>query len=127
MYAFGLGTTTVFRLFNVFIIFGVIFGYLYQSSKKEKFDYFRGYGEGLQVTAIGIFTFALFMGFYTSINANFLEAIKQSEGLGRYINPFTIMVAVLMEGLGMGLLSTFISMQFLKKDSMKKMEEHYKN
>ncbi len=127
MYSAGLGTMTIFRLFNVLIIFGVIFAYLYESKKDESFDYFSGYGKGLQITGIGVFLFALFMGFYTFINVDFLEVIKQSEGLGQYINPFTIMVAVLMEGLGMGLLSTYLSMQFLKENDVRSMDNHYQN
>lgn len=123
----GLGQTLVLRLFNVVLIFGVVFYFLYKYKQTEEFDYFQGFFRGLQLTALGVITFAIFMGFYTTFDVAFLETIKQSEGLGRFINPFTIMIAIVMEGLGMGFLCTYTSMQFLQGNTLKKVAKHYQN
>ncbi len=123
----GLGQTLILRLFNVLIIFGVVFYFLYKYKQTEEFDYFKGFFSGLQLTALGVISFTIFMGFYTTFDVTFLENIKQSEGLGRFINPFTIMIAIGMEGLGMGFLCTYTSMQFLQGDSLKKVAKHYQS
>lgn len=127
MRAFGLIHITEFRVFNIFIIFGVI-AYQLKEQKQldgKKFDYFRGLANGFQTAAISILFFAVFIGVYCAFDSQFMQSIKAYEGMGRFLNPITVAVAVAMEGLGMGFLATFISLQILKPKKIRQMEENY--
>jgi hypothetical protein len=104
------------RFLNAIIMF---FGcYMAIRTTKENlknFRYFKGLGAGGLNGLIASFIFVIFGFIYvTYIDPNFRYEIKMNEPLGLYFNIYVALFQIFMEGLGSGLLFSFIIMQWMK-------------
>ncbi|HKC67687.1 MAG TPA: hypothetical protein VKG26_05615 [Bacteroidia bacterium] len=118
MSAFKLQEILALRAFNFFILLGGIFWALHFYSKtieEPKIDYFTGLKIGVRTVFTAVIPFAIFMALYLVYDGRLMYIIKESTGIGDYINPLTIAGAICIEGLGSGFITTFMAMQYFKK------------
>jgi hypothetical protein len=119
MNAFNLQEVLALRAFNFFILLGGIlwaFRFYRRATEEDKIDYFTGLKIGVRVTLTSVVTFAIFMALYLVYDGRLMYIIKENTGIGDYINPLTVAGALCIEGLGSGIIVTFIAMQYFKKE-----------
>lgn len=115
MYLVGLVHTTELRLLNLLIVLpGVYFALKqYQTTHRDRMDYFHAFTTGMGTAAIGTTTFAVFLLIYLHIDKNLMQSIAEQEPLGFYLNPYIASFIVFLEGLFSGLFVTFLLSNFL--------------
>jgi len=119
MNAFKLQEVLALRAFNFFILLGGImwaFRLYIKATEENKIDYFVGLKIGLRVVFTAVVPFAVFMALYLVYDGHLMYVIKENTGIGDYLNPLTIAGAICIEGLGSGMIITFMAMQYFKKE-----------
>jgi len=117
----GLVQIVELRMLNLFILIaGVGFAIReYKRSSDDEMDYLQGFGIGMLTTAVSVITFSLFIFFYLNLlDPAFMETIKQEEAFGQYLNPYMAALAIFFEGMGSGLILSFIIMQYMKRSML---------
>ena len=119
MSAFKLQEVLALRAFNFFILLGGIlltFHFYRKASEEMKIDYFTGLKIGIRVVFTAVIPFAIFMALYLVYDGSLMYVIKENTGIGDYLNPLTIAGAICIEGIGSGMIITFMAMQYFKKE-----------
>lgn len=111
MHFFGLSQNYNFRMFNAVI--HIAFIYLgvrkyFNETGGRNFNYVAGTAQGMYLSLIGVLVFALFMILFMAADTIFLEALKESKELGKYLTPFTAGVALIVEGIAISLILSYI-------------------
>ncbi len=112
----GLVHNLELRALNLIIMAGGVY-FAIKSIKKNNpdFDYLKGIGTGILAALSSSLIFALFNLFYLiAINPDFMLEIKQTEPFSDYLNPFSVAIVILMEGVSSGILLSFGFMQWFK-------------
>lgn len=125
----GLVQIVELRMLNLFILIaGVGFAIReYKRSGEDEMDYLQGFGIGMLTTAVSVITFALFIFIYLNfLDPAFMETIRQEEAFGQYLNPYIAAVAIFFEGMGSGLILSFIIMQYMKRSMLSDMKREEK-
>jgi len=55
-----------------------------------------------------------------------METLRQEEAFGQYLNPYIAAVAIFFEGMGSGLILSFIFMQYMKGSMLRSMKKKEK-
>ena len=117
---FNLHEILSFRYFNfVFLFIGILIAF-YQYRKKYSntgIDYFLGLKMGFHISLMAVIPFAIFMEIYLEIDKNFMSLIKSDADYGSFLTPIVTAGSLLFEGLGSGLIITFITIQYFKKSN----------
>lgn len=121
MKAIGLARIVELRALNFFIMAaGIIFALRKFRKKSDHFTYLNGLALGLFVAILGSVIFAIFVFIYTSfLDPAFMEYLEATQPFGRYLNPYMVSVAIIIEGIGSGLILAFIVINYmglLRKD-----------
>ena len=118
----GLAKIIELRYFNFLILgAGIIYGLrnLKRELKKEDF-YLKGLAEGFLITLIALIPFALFFSLYLEyVNPELLDYIKSNVAMGDYVNLFSILIVISLEGISSGAIVTFAAMQYFKSEVFK--------
>jgi len=114
----GLYEILSFRYLNfVFLLFGILATFKdYRKVSQEGIDYLTGIKMGMRVTLTAVIPFALFMWIYLTIDTNFMGYIKQYSAFGSYLSPIVSAGAIGIEGIVSGAITTFIAMQYFKRN-----------
>lgn len=117
MNVLNLATRFNFRVFNGVI--HIILIYLaikaYDRSNPEGFNYLSGVAMGIITSVIGVIPFAIFQIAFLSYNASFMEALQQAmPSIGQYLTPWTTGLIVLMEGLAVSFVASYIIMRIVE-------------
>lgn len=119
MKAVGLANVLELRFFN-FLIAGVGIFYGINKLKKELREeqfYLKGWAQGIYISAVAVVTFSIVLSFYiTYADPSLAQTIKSETNIGTAFSTFTLFITLLMEGMAGGLIITFASMQFLKRE-----------
>lgn len=119
MKACGLYEILAFRYFNfIFLLFGIVvtFHDYRKALKDEGVDYLTGIKMGLRITLTAVIPFAIFVWSYLTLDSNFMGYIKQFSEFGSYLTPVTAAGAIAIEGVVSGGITTFIAMQYFKRN-----------
>ena len=121
----GLVEVYELRVLNaVFLFTGVYLSIRAYKDRASHPGYLGGLGVGLLTSAIALLIFSTFVIIYLAgINPEFMEALKQDEYFGQYLNPYIAGVAIFLEGTISGLLVSFILMQYYKRSHLSSPEE----
>lgn len=116
MKAFGLYTNIGLRVFNV-LIHGA-FVYLamraYRKASEGNFSFLDTFAVGFRTSILPVLGFAVFQFIYLNyLNVEFLAVIKQTNILGDLLNPFNASAFLVIEGLGVTLLTSYVGMRYL--------------
>ncbi|MGB3619442.1 MAG: DUF4199 domain-containing protein [Catalinimonas sp.] len=87
----------------------------FHRQKRRRVLYGKALGCGLLTAAVAAASFALFTFFYLSVlDTAFMEEVIRDEPFGRYLNPFTVSLTILLEGSFSGFLISYIALQYMK-------------
>lgn len=123
MFAIGLGYRTEVHLFNgviqLFILYWAIRAY-YVRNPENRVRYMAGVAQGMRASAIGIGGFTIFMTIFIAMNPQFLDTLRQNSQMGEYLTPFTASLFILVEGLMVSLIGSYILTRILLDVTFKK-------
>ncbi len=111
MNLFGLASNTNLRIFNFLIHMGFIYFAIkaYRESHRDTFpNYAKGLVLGMYTSAIGVLGFTIFFLLFLTINPALMLEFKEVLPLGKYLNPFTLSIFVLVEGTAVSLIGSYI-------------------
>ncbi|WP_139263020.1 hypothetical protein [Flammeovirga pacifica] len=84
-----------------------------QRRQSKEYGYINGFIEGIIVTMSGALPFALFMMIYlTSIEPEFMLYLQKFALNGAYLNPVTILIGLVFEAVGSGVLISYVIMRY---------------
>lgn len=108
----GLVHITELRVFNFFIVLGVLYlAYreFHETDINHQFNYMQAFIFGFSTSTIGTLVFAVFIFFYVSfMDPALMDTIEEKGPLGEYLNPYLVSVIVIVEGVLSGALATFM-------------------
>lgn len=123
MYSIGLGYRTELHLFNgaiqLFCMYWAIRLY-YIQNPENTVRYIAGVIQGLRASVIGIAGFTVFMTIFIAMHPEFLETLRQNSNMGEYLTPFTASLFILVEGLMVSLIGSYLLTRFLLDVTFKK-------
>jgi uncharacterized membrane protein YhaH (DUF805 family) len=119
MYALGLQHVIELRFLNLLIMLaGVYFAMMqYRRLHDGQINYFRALSLGTATAFIGATTFGIFLFFFLKLEGNLMTSIQENEPIGRYLNPYIVACAVMLEGVFSGLGLSYILVNYIKTDS----------
>jgi hypothetical protein len=108
------------RFMNLVILTaGVYYGLKhFKKTHGDNLNYFRGLITGVAIAGIGSLLFGVFLFAYMKIDGDLMEHIKQTEQMGRYLNPYIASFIVVLEGFFSGLLVTFVLLNWITTDEV---------
>lgn len=80
----------------------------YRRKFTSEFNYLSGVAMGMEASVVGVLAFAMFQLFFLTFNTEFLLGLRESISIGGYLNPYTACLFILMEGIAVGLLGSYI-------------------
>jgi len=123
MYTVGLGYRPELHLFNgviqLFWLYWAIRSY-YAHNPEYLDRYIAGVAQGMRASVIGIGGFTVFMTIFIAMNPGFLETLRQNSKMGEYLTPFTASLFILVEGLMISLIGSYILTRILLDVTFKK-------
>ena len=100
-----------FRVFNG--LFHIIFVSLaireYKSKFSKEFNYLSGTATGIITSMVGVIPFAIFIAAYLAIDTQLMLELQENvPHIGRYLTPITSGITILMEGLAITFILSYI-------------------
>jgi hypothetical protein len=100
------------RILNGFIHFGLIYMAIsaYRNEVLEQSGtVVSGVAAGMYTSIVGVLPFTLFMMFYLIADEPFMNYIQASIPIGEYFNPLTASLFILVEGIAISLIGSYIA------------------
>ena len=122
MYATGMGTHFNLRFFNGAIHFTVLYFALkeYFNTDDDKYiNYFKGIAVGILTTLVGMIPFAGFQITHLALNNEFLLELQANTSLGEMLTPAAAGLVLMVEGLFMGFMSSYLIVRITESRSEK--------
>ncbi len=116
MQALGFGGNYYFRIFNAIIHLSLITLAIkaFKDEYPDKFNYLSGVSAGIVTSLIGVVPFAIFMLVFLYLTPDFMDGIRsEAENIGGYLTPFTASLIVLLEGMAVSILASYIIMRIV--------------
>lgn len=111
MYLLGLAQHSELRVFNgiiqIFYIYLTIRSF-YILHPEHIHNYLLGVIQGIKVSVYGIVPFAIFVMLFLYFDPELMSKIKYQSLIGDYLNPFTSIIFILVEGLSIGLIISYL-------------------
>lgn len=104
------------RIFNLVIHFGIVYYAIrsfYNTHKDREFNYLTGVMAGFKPSLIAVILFGILQLVYLSIDQEFLTYLQESTPIGSYINPFSASFVVILEGIGVSVIVSYIAMRIV--------------
>ena len=111
MHLFGLSQNYNLRIFNGVIHLSLIYLAIrdYRHTHEDSVNnYVSGVAMGMYASVIGVIGFTIFMLLYLIGDANFMQALRETNPLGEYLTPITASLFILMEGIAISLIGSYI-------------------
>ena len=112
----GLAHIVELRALNFFIMAAGIIKAEQSLKRKaaDEFTYLNGLAMGVLTAIIATVVFALFVFIYTQfLDPAFMQYIIDNQPFGQYLNPYMVSVAIVIEGIGSGLILAFTVMNYM--------------
>ena len=111
MYIMGLGHRSEFRMFNGFIhlycIYKSIQAY-YNLHPENIGNYMLGVTQGMGASVIGVGAYTAFITIFLALEPNLMNLIRQNSNMAAYLNPFSVSLYILVEGIVVSLIGAYI-------------------
>ena len=116
----GLSHHVELRLLNLVILTVGIYAALkkFKQTHTDNLNYFRGLIMGVATASVGSVIFGLFLFIYMRFDTAMMDFIKETEPMGRYLNPYITAFIVVLEGVFSGLLVTFVLLNWVNTDDV---------
>lgn len=114
------------RIFNIIIHFGLVYFAIrsyYNTHKDRKFNYLTGTLAGFKPSLVGVLLFGIFQLFYLGWDQAFLQHLQENTPIGEYITPFTAAFVLIIEGIGVSVIISYIAMRIVDAQEINEYEE----
>jgi hypothetical protein len=116
VYTLGFAQYTEFRFLNLFVHLSCMYIAIQAFYKKDKAsidNYLLGVAQGIEASVIGIVGYAIFIAAFMHFDPRLMDLIKQNSKMAIYLNPYTITLRILAEGLMVSLIGSYILTRIL--------------
>jgi hypothetical protein len=111
IYMLGYAQYTELRVFNAFVHLSCMYFAIkayYKTDRENVENYMLGVAQGMEASVIGVVGYAVFIVVFMKIDPRLMELIKQNSPMAIYLNPYTITLGILTEGLMVSLIGSYI-------------------
>ena len=111
MHLFGQSQNYNLRVFNGVIHLSIIYLAIRdfrQQNREGINNHLSGVAMGMYASLIGVVGFTVFMILFLAFSPGFMEVIKASMPVGKYLNPVTTSMFILVEGVATSLIGSYI-------------------
>lgn len=115
IYMLGYAQYTELRVLNAFVHLSCLYLAIrayYKTDKENIGNYMLGVAQGMEASIIGVVGYALFIVVFMKIDPRLMNLIKQNSPMAIYLNPYTITLGILTEGLMVSLIGSYIMTRF---------------
>lgn len=122
MHFFGLSQNYNLRILNSLL--HVSFLYLAISRYAQRYpdsidNYLSGVGVGMWAGGVGVAAFAFFMTVFLLVQPDFMKMLQTQTPMGQYLTPFTAGAAILMEGLSVNIVASYIIVRIVQSSKVR--------
>ncbi len=117
MHLLNLSQNYYLRVFNGVIHVGFLWMALrawYREQHGPSDDYTSGVVMGMVTSLAGVLPFTIFMVLFLAYNPSFLTNIQTQSPIGQYFTPVTASLFILVEGIAMSLILSYIMVRLLE-------------
>ena len=111
MYVMGLGHRSEFRMLNgvihLYCIYKAIQAY-YNLHPENIGNYMMGVTQGMGASIIGVGAYTAFVTIFLALDPTLMNLIRQNSNMAAYLNPYSISLYILVEGLVVSLIGAYI-------------------
>ena len=111
MYVMGLGHRSEFRMFNgvihLYCIYKAIQAY-YNLHPENIGNYMLGVTQGMGASVIGVGAYTAFVTIFLALDPTLMNLIRQNSNMAAYLNPYSVSLYILVEGLVVSLIGAYI-------------------
>lgn len=111
MYVMGLAHRSEFRMLNGFIhlffVYKAIQTY-YKLYPENIGNYMMGVTQGMGASIIGVGGYTAFVTIFLAIDPTLMNLIRQNSNMAAYLNPYSVSLYILVEGLVVSLIGAYI-------------------
>ena len=111
MYIMGLGHRSEFRMFNgvihLYCIYKAIQVY-YKTFPENIGNYMLGVTQGMGASVIGVAGYTAFVTIFLTLEPTLMNIIREKSDMGAYLNPYSVSLYILVEGLVVSLIGAYI-------------------
>jgi hypothetical protein len=111
IYMLGYAQHTELRVLNAFVHLSCMYLAIkayYKKDPENVENYMLGVAQGMEASIIGVVGYALFIVVFMKIDPRLMNLIKQNSNMAIYLNPYTITLGILTEGLMVSLIGSYI-------------------
>ena len=111
IYMLGYAQYTELRVLNAVVHLSCMYLAIkayYKTDRENVENYMLGVAQGIEASVIGVVGYALFIVIFMKIDPRLMELIKQNSHMAIYLNPYTITLAILAEGLMVSLIGSYL-------------------
>ena len=111
MHLLGLSDSYNLRIFNGVIHISLMY-FAIREFRSEHPDtignHVSGTAMGMYASVVGVLGFAIFMVLFLAFSPDFLQQLREAMPMGHYLTPITASVFILMEGIVISLIGSYI-------------------
>lgn len=111
MYVMGLGHRSEFRMLNgvihLYCIYKAIQAY-YNLHPENIGNYMMGVTQGMGASIIGVSAYTAFVTIFLALDPTLMNLIRQNSNMAAYLNPYSVSLYILVEGLVVSLIGSYI-------------------
>jgi hypothetical protein len=111
IYMLGYAQYTELRVLNAFVHLSCMYLAIrsyYKTDKEHVDNYMLGVAQGIEASIIGVVGYAVFIAIFMNVDPRLMNLIKQNSTMAIYLNPYTITLGILTEGLMVSLIGSYI-------------------
>lgn len=117
MHLLNLSQNYYLRVFNGIIHVSCLWLALrawYRDHHEPSDDYTSGVVMGMFTSFVGVLPFTIFMVLFLAYNPSFLTSIQTQSPIGQYFTPITASLFILVEGIAVSLILSYIMVRLLE-------------
>jgi hypothetical protein len=111
IYMLGYAQHTELRVLNAVVHLSCMYIAIrayYKAEKANVENYMLGVAQGMEASVIGVIGYAVFIVVFMKIDPRLMNLIKQNSNMAIYLNPYTVTISILAEGLMVSLIGSYI-------------------
>ena len=115
IYMMGYAQHTELRVLNAVVHLSCLYFAIrayYKTDPEHVDNYMLGVAQGMEASVIGVVGYAVFIVIFMKIDPRLMNLIKQNSTMAIYLNPYTITLGILAEGLMVSLIGSYILTRF---------------
>lgn len=94
----------------------------YHRLDRDRTTYMNDVAAGVLTSTVGVFLFCVFQFFFLSINTNFMAELRgQLPDVAEYLNPFTAVLTIFMEGIAASVIGSYILTRIIEAAMARRM------